>query len=212
MKAQRLECERIRLVLADDHAVFSETLRSFLEAQPGLHIDGVATDGATAESMIRATRPDVVVLDLSMPGSDSISLIERTSRETGTRVVILSMYCDADAVGRATSAGAVGFVAKGESTETLLTAIRVCAGGGTFLSEAATAASQSRLLPVRELSAREQEVSEHLASGFSIAETAQRLSISYKTAHMHAKSAMRRLGVETAHGLGEVMRTAMRFR
>jgi DNA-binding NarL/FixJ family response regulator len=212
MKAQRLECERIRIVLADDHAVFSETLRSFLEGKPGLQVEGVATDAESAESLIRAAGPDVAILDLSMPGGDTISLIERISRETVARVVVLSMYCDADAVGRAITAGAVGFVAKGESTETLLTAIRVCHAGGTFLSEAATAASRSRPLPVRELTAREQEVAESLASGLSIAEAAERLAISYKTAHMHAKSAMRRVGVENANDLREVMRTAMRFR
>ena len=201
----------IRVVIADDHAVVREGLRSLVEAQPGLNVVGEAADGQEAWQCACDLSPDVLVLDLSMPGVGGAEAAERIARECpNVRVLALTMHEERGYVSRLLRAGASGYLLKRTASSELVRAIRTVAAGGTYvdpslagalLAEPAhrssrTAGSEgaSRL---GELTARETEVLRLVARGHSNKEIAVALEISVKTVETHKANAMSKLGLRT---------------
>lgn len=191
----------IRILLADDHKILREGIRRGLEAA-GEEVVGEASNGEEAVAMARATTPDVVLMDLSMPILDGVMATQRICEEMpGTRVVVLTMHDDANRTRAAISAGAVGYLTKGTSFTQVLETIRAAAAGETVLSpqlavsmlEAARAAAERDEL----LSARQVEILQKIANGLGTKQVARDLGITQKTVHNHLNAIYRRLDTQS---------------
>jgi DNA-binding NarL/FixJ family response regulator len=192
--------KKIRLLLADDHAILRAGLRMLLDAQPDMIVVGEAADGEEAVQRALATRPDVAVVDLTMPGLSGVETLQRLRRELPiTRLLVLTMHEDPAYARVALAAGAAGHVIKDSESGELLTAIREVHRGGTFVRarvEAPTITVESEpspRLPV--LSPRERQVLELLARGHTNREVADILVLSVKTVETHRARLTDKLGV-----------------
>lgn len=177
---------RIRVMLVDDHAVLRAGLRMLIDAQPDMQIVGEAASTKDALPLIRQLRPDVISLDLSMPGGGGMGLLEQLKGENlPTRVLILTMHDDPAYFRSALAAGAVGYVVKTAADSELLTAIRAVQGGRLFISMP-NSGSESLLQADEKstataLSDREQQVLQMLAEGHTNKEIGLKLELSVKT-------------------------------
>ena len=193
----------IRVLIADDHAVVREGLRSVLETDVGFVVVGEAADGAAAAAMAQQYRPDVVVLDLSMPVMSGLEALGRIRDQVpDARVLVLSMHDHEEYVLQSVRAGALGFLRKDSSPGEMRTAIRAIAAGGSYFSEP-VARTLSEVLSrgdgkssgVDSLTPRERDVLVEIAGGATNKEIAGRLHISVRTVESHRESLMRKLGL-----------------
>lgn len=180
----------MHIVLADDHSVFRECLARALHAA-GHDVVAEAGNGDEAVAAVQRHRPDVAVLDVSMPGCDGIAATRRIA-SFGVPVIVLTMHADADVRQRASDAGAHGLLVKDCKTADLLAALEGAASPASSSSAASAAASAKKSAPA--LSAREQEVLGLLASGATPPDIASRLYISSVTVKNHLASIYRKLG------------------
>jgi DNA-binding NarL/FixJ family response regulator len=189
---------QVTVLIADDHPVVREGLRGMLAAEAALTVVGEAASGNEAVAMARMHRPDVVLMDLRMPGGDGVQATSGIlATAPGTRVVVLTTYeTDADIV-RAVEAGAAGYLLKDTPLQDLVAAIRAAARGETVLgpSVAGRLASQFRRPAAEPLSARETEVLALVARGSTNAEIGRALYISEATVKTHLLRAFGKLGV-----------------
>ena len=202
----------IRVLVVDDHAVVREGIRSVLERQPGFEVVGEAGDGASALKLAATTAPDVVVLDVSMPGGSGL----RTAADLRTqvpeaRVLILSMHDNAEYVLEAVRAGASGYLLKDSAATDLRQAVTAVHGGANYFSSAVEAQlsaakrgeidreSQGGKLGM--LSGREREVLARIARGLTNKEIGTELGISHRTVETHREGLMRKLRIHTVAGL-----------
>ena len=189
----------IRIVLADDHPVVREGLRGMLAAEPGLEVVGEAGSGSEAVALVGRLRPDVVLMDLRMPGGDGVEAITkiRASGDSGARIIVLTTYdTDADIL-RAVEAGAAGYLLKDSPRADLLRAIRAAARGETVLAPAVAGRLISRVREPRAeaLSARETEVLALVARGLTNVQIGRALYVSEATVKTHLMRACTKLGV-----------------
>jgi len=208
----------ITAVLADDHPIVRQGLRTLLEGDGSCQIVGEASDGLTALELIEQARPDIAILDVQLPDLDGLEVARRTrDRAPGTRVIMLSMHADEPYVLNALRYGVAGYVLKGSTTAELLAAVRTVIAGQRFLSaplmeraiEAYASLGQEGAQPVDRyelLTAREREVLQLAAQGLSNADIGDRLSISPRTAETHRTNLLRKLGLQTQT---ELIRFAM---
>ena len=198
--------KKIRVMLADDHAILRAGLRMLLEAQPDMAVVAEAADGEEAIRRAGGSRPDVAVVDLSMPGLSGVETLERLRREVpSTRLLVLTMHDDPGYARLALAAGASGHVIKDAESAELLAAIRAVHRGRTFVqvgSEPAAPATLERPATPT-LSPRERQVLGLLAHGHTNREVADRLSLSVKTVETHRSHINRKLHV---HSTGELIR------
>jgi two-component system response regulator NreC len=195
----------ITIVLGDDHKVILRGLRAVLEAQPGFAVIGEASDGLKVAALVEKLKPDVLVLDLMMPGLGGFDVTRRvTKRLPKTRVVILTMYSSEPHVIEALRSGAMAYVVKDASAEELVTAIREAAAGRRFLSSPFSSELIESYLkrpggtdPYETLTPREREVLHLVAEGLTSTEIAARLFISPRTAESHRANLMRKLGLRS---------------
>jgi DNA-binding NarL/FixJ family response regulator len=204
----------ISVLVADDHGVVREGVRRVLENERDIRVCGEAADGEEVLAQIERHRPDVVVLDISMPGLSGLEALERVrARHPETKIVLLSFRADAPLIQTAVSLGADGYLLKSARGEEILSAIREVVRGGCYFSPpvAREIADQIREReggePFSQLSAREREVLRRIAEGLSAKEIATALSISTKTVEAHRTSLMRKLGLRKAT---ELVRYAVR--
>ena len=197
----------IRILIADDHGVVAEGLKSLVEAQTDMEVVGVVGDGREAVRLAREAQPDVIVMDLSMPelnGADATRAI--LQRDPRCRVIVLSMYAEREYVRRALKAGAAGYVVKRSAAKELVDAIRAVHAGQRYLSPRVADVviddyAEERDDPLARLSAREREVLQLLAEGRTGAEIAQRLSLSQKTVETYRARLVEKLGIRDVAGL-----------
>jgi two-component system, NarL family, response regulator NreC len=197
----------IRILIADDHEVVAEGLRHVIEAHPDLEVVGIAPDGRAAVHQARELRPDVVIMDLSMPelnGADAARAI--LEREPDCRVIVLSMYSEREYVRRALKAGAAGYVVKRSAAKEVVEAIRAVHAGQKYLSPRVADVviddySGGEDDPLAKLSGREREVLQLLAEGRTGAQIAERLSLSQKTVETYRARLVEKLGIRDTAGL-----------
>jgi two-component system response regulator NreC len=185
----------LTIVLADDHVVVRSGLRLLLEAEPGLAVVGECGDVAAALEAVERLRPDVLVLDLHMPGEPSLAAIPRVRElHPGTHVIVLTAQRDPSFAAEALRLGAAGYLPKEAAEGQLREAIRVAVEGGTYLEPqlgARLAAVATRKPP--ELSGRELEVLQLIARGHTNREIAERLFLSVRTIESHRARLQRKL-------------------
>jgi two-component system, NarL family, response regulator NreC len=199
----------IRVVVADDHAVVRAGIRAILQAEGDLVIVGEAGDGRSALEAVGQHRPDVLVVDLTMPESNGLDVIARVrGASPGTNVLVLSMHAAPEFVRGARRAGALGYVVKGSGLEDLVRAIRLVASGEVFLDATATAIERSDSLEasasmddLERLTPREREVLQLVAEGYTNREIGDRLGVAAKTVDVHRSNVMRKLDLHTAQAL-----------
>jgi len=198
----------IRIVIADDHGVVAEGLKHLIEAQSDMRVVAIAADGREAVRAARELKPDVVLMDLSMPelnGADAARAI--LERDATCRIIVLSMYSEREYVRRALKAGAAGYVVKRSAAKEVVEAIRAVFGGARYLSPRVADvviddyADDKAGDPLARLSAREREVLQLLAEGRTGAEIAQRLSLSQKTVETYRARLVEKLGIRDVAGL-----------
>jgi DNA-binding NarL/FixJ family response regulator len=199
----------IRVLLADDQALLRQTFRILIDSAPDLEVVAEAANGDQAVQAVRAHHPDVVLMDIRMPGTDGLAATTTICADpglAGTKVLILTTFELDEYVARALRAGASGFLGKDVSADDLLAGIRTVASGEALLSPQATRALISRFLAVPEplavrgpderldrLTAREREVMILAAEGLSNLEIAELLHLSQLTARTHIHRAMAKL-------------------
>jgi len=189
----------IRLLVADDHPVVRDGLRGMLAGQPDLEVVGEAADGAEAVALAPRLRPDVVLMDLRMPGMDGVDAIRklRTSFPDARILVLTTFDTDTDVV-RASEAGATGYLLKDTPREELVRAIRAAARGEAVLAPAVATKLLGQMrapAPAGALSARELEVLELVARGATNREAGAKLFISEATVKTHLLHVFEKLGV-----------------
>jgi two-component system response regulator NreC len=193
----------IRIVLADDHAVVRAGLRLVLERAGGFDVLAEAADGETAVRTVLGHKPDVLVLDLNMPGElSSLDAIPKVSEASpGTRVVVLTMQEEPEFARRALRAGASGYVLKEAADDELVEAIKQAASGKTYLNPrvgaALAAAPPPSSSPPDNLTDREVEVLRLIALGHTNAEIGDRLFLSVRTVETHRSRIQQKLGRST---------------
>ena len=196
----RLEAP-IRIVVADDHPVVRDGLVAMLRADPAFDIVGEAANGAEAVRLVEATAPDVLLLDLEMPGLDGVAVLRRL-RESGsrTRAIVFTVFDTDERIIAAVEAGAVGYLLKGAPRADVFSAVRIVAAGGSLLAPLATSAVLRRVRgeapPVTgpSLTPRERTVLEHLAHGLGNKQIAAQLGISDRTVKFHVSAVFAKLG------------------
>jgi len=206
--------KRIRILLADDHAVLRAGLRALLAAQGDLEVVGEASDGGEAIRLTQALRPDVVVMDIGMPGVGGIDATARIKRELpGAKVLILSMHDDRGYLRQVLRAGASGYVLKKAVDTELLAAIRAAARGDVFLDPALAKALVDEVMEPQAaggeaptLSDREREVLKLIAHGHTNRQVADRLCISVKSVETYKARLMEKLCLK---GRAELVRYAL---
>jgi DNA-binding NarL/FixJ family response regulator len=184
----------ISVLIVDDHPVVREGLRALLEAQDDMTVAGEAGDGPAAVSLAASLRPDIVLLDLKLPGPDGIAVLPQL-RAAGPRVLVLTSATEPAAASRAVRAGATGVVYKDIDPAALVRAIRSVHDGNVLLAPEA-AGSLVRGSRADTLTAREREVLASIADGRSNKEIARSLRVSEKTVKAHVSAVLAKLGVQ----------------
>jgi two-component system, NarL family, nitrate/nitrite response regulator NarL len=210
----------IRVLIIDDHRMFADALQLLLRGEEGIDLAATASTAEEALEISGSMQPDVVLMDIDLPGIDGIEATRIfRQRQPGVSVVIITAYQQPDVIAAAIDAGASGYVPKTHAADELVSVIRRAAVGEMVLPSRDIAAILGRLQRAREirtdeghllarLTPRELEVLQLLADGKSIAEIAQALFISPRTVRTHVKSVLARLGV---HSKLEAVTMAIRY-
>jgi DNA-binding NarL/FixJ family response regulator len=213
-----MSTEPIRVLVVDDHSVVREGIRHILEGEPGFVVVGEAGNGTDALRLAVEQKPDVVVLDVSMPGESGLRVAPRLrDASPETRVLIMSMHDNAEYVREGVRAGASGYLLKDSAAAELRLAVRAVHAGGSYFSTPAALglsgaegggggpradAPRDGAPPSLDvLTAREREVLDGIARGLTNKEIAGELGISHRTVETHRESLMRKLGIRTVAGL-----------
>lgn len=200
----------IRVLIADDHTIVRSGVRLLLEAEPEIQVVGEALDGLQAVALTEALRPNIVLMDIAMPGVDGLEATRQIkARWPEVHVLVLTMHRSDEYFFEALKAGASGYVLKAAETSDLIHAVRVVAEGEVFLYPTmATKLLREHLSRVAgdaeagpSLSAREREILGLLAEGYSNKEIADKLVISPSTVHTHRSNLMNKLGLNSRYEL-----------
>jgi two-component system, NarL family, response regulator NreC len=206
----------IRILLVDDHRLFRDGLRAILALHGDVSVVGEADDARSAAQLAAAVEHDLVIVDVTLPGSNGVALVRELKRQQRTTpVLVLTMHQHADIVADAFAAGATGYALKHQSEAELLEAVRACAARRRYVApqiapavaEPATGSRKRGGGVLSQLSSREREIFDLIVRGSSNAAIAEQLFISIKTVETHRTRIMKKLGV---HSVGELIRLAAR--
>jgi DNA-binding NarL/FixJ family response regulator len=192
----------IKVLIADDHRLVAEGLRSLIQAQPDMEVVALAADGLDAVRRSHETNPDVVVMDNAMPLMNGTEAARKITENAGPRVVMLSMHSNTVHVWRALRAGSRGYVLKQSLADELLDAIRTVHAGKQYLSKSLadelleSVVSEMAEDPLSKLSARERQVLQMIAEGRPVVDIAGTLSLSRKTVETYRERMMEKLGLQ----------------
>lgn len=194
---------KLRIFLADDHPIVRDGLRGLIEAQSDMKVIGEATDGERAVREVLKTRPDVVVMDVSMPGLGGVEATAQIMKACpSVRVVALTANEDRGYLKPLLAAGAVGYVLKRSAADDLIQALRIAAAGKLYLDPAVAPQVVAELTGAplgsgTELSEREAEVLRLVAQGYLIKQIATQLKVEARTVETYKSRAMEKLGLKT---------------
>jgi len=210
----------LRVLVADDHEIVRKGLRTILEEQPGWEIAGEACDGREAVDKAKALKPDVSVVDVSMPGLNGLEATRQMLRnDAQTKVLILTMHESDPLIREVLDAGARGYLLKSDASKDLVTAVDAIRRNKTFFTarvaqmvldgylDKKPGKAADADLPATRLTPRQREIVQLLAEGKSSKEVAVALGLSVKTAETHRANIMRRLD---CHSVSELVRYAIR--
>ncbi|MDQ2889936.1 MAG: response regulator transcription factor [Gemmatimonadota bacterium] len=193
--------QQITVLVADDHAVVRAGIRHILESMPGVSVVAEATDGPSALHIAREHRPDVVILDVSMPGGSGLSVLAELRRELpDTRIIMLSMHDDPEYVAESVRAGTNGYLLKDSAATDLRTAVRAVVSGQSFFSPQLDRAHVKAIERRFPITRRERQVLVRVAAGSTNKEIAADLGISHRTVETHRESITRKLGISSVAG------------
>ncbi len=193
----------LRVLLADDHTLVRGGIRRIVEGQPGVAVVAEAADGATALARLAETAPDIAVLDLKMPGSDTLDLVRAVkAAQPAVKVIVLTMHAGHEYVARAIRGGADAYLLKDSAVQDLVAALDAVADGGTYFSPPVQRQLAGLLRApaapgAPPLTDREREVLQGLARGLSSKAIAGELAISVRTVETHRANLMHKLGVKS---------------
>ncbi|MEI7768948.1 MAG: response regulator transcription factor [Chloroflexales bacterium] len=201
----------VRIFLIDDHMVVREGLKTLINVQPDLEVIGEAGDGETGWQLVQGCLPDVVIMDISMPGMNGIHVAERLKQTCPeVKVLVLSVHDDTSYLRQMLAVGASGYILKHTAADALIQAIRIVAAGGLYLEPSLAEhvvgryvrrpAAVTELLGT-ELSEREREVVQRVGQGYSNKEIAAQLSLSVKTVETYRARALEKLGLTSRSAL-----------
>jgi two-component system response regulator NreC len=209
-----MEDGKIRIMIADAHTILRQGLRRILEAEPDMTVVAEASNGADAVKRARQVKPEVVIMDISMPDQDGIESMRQILKSVNARVLVLSAHLEHHMISESVAAGAAGYLAKDCLDTELIAAVRTVMHGGTVFSsnvshilaepQPSRAASGKSL---ENLTEREREVFFLLAEGKSPTQVAGSLFLSPKTVHTHRQHILEKLGLKTTT---ELIRFALR--
>src|SRR6185369_2987015 len=206
--------DKIKLLVADDHGILRHGLKRILNAEPDMIVIGEAATGTEAVARAKELKPDVVIMDISMPEQDGIESMRQIIKAVGSKVLILSVYVEHHVISEAVSGGASGYLAKESLDHELISAVRTVVHGGTVFSSNVSRrlVESSQIVgssprPLHGLTLREREVFLLLAEGKSPSEIAKALFVSPKTVHTHRQHIMEKLNLRTTT---ELIRFALR--
>ena len=197
---------KIRVLLTDDHTLFRQGMRTLLSAEPDIEIAGEASNASDAITFAQELRPDIVLMDVGMPGLSSFEATRQIRKQRlETRVIFLSMYDDEDYLSESVEIGASGYILKDSPADQLVSAIREVYRGGNYLTPRLLARlvddfrvqNRSSLRQPRfgTLTKREREIMKLLAEGKSVKEVATEFNLSVKTVEAHKFNLMRKLDI-----------------
>ena len=208
---------KARILLADDHMIIRQGLCSLIGRENGMEVVAEADDGRQAVGLAREFKPDVIVMDISMPNLNGIEAARQIlSENPATKVIALSMHADGEFITRMLEAGASGYLLKDCAFEELITAIRTVLAGRNFLSPSiahtvaggpARAPASSAGAALSSLTPREREVLQLITEGKSTKQAASDLDVSVKTVETHRHNIMEKLGI---HTVAELTKFAIR--
>ena len=200
-----------RIILADDHELVRAGIRAIINTFQNVAVEAETGDGKEAYELVRRLQPDVVLLDITLPGLNGLEVAERIGRleSCSTRVLMLSMHAGPEYVARALQAGAAGYLLKDSAVEELASALDAVLAGRRYLGKGIDTAvvegflsagtGDHELLAV--LTPRQREILQLIAEGASTREMAERLFVSVKTVETHRAQLMERLGIRDVAGL-----------
>ena len=200
----------IRILLADDHTLVRAGIKGLLQGLAGIEVVGEAGDGPEAMTKAHELRPDVILLDVGLPGLNGLEVAARiSSADPAIRVVILSMHTSEEYVLRALRAGCAGYLVKGSAVSELEIAVRAVAKGETYLSPVVSKRVVEDYVhrtggaadPLDALTPRQREILQLVAEGYTSKDIAHRLGLAFKTVETHRSQIMDRLQVHDVAGL-----------
>jgi DNA-binding NarL/FixJ family response regulator len=199
--------DKLRILLADDHAVVREGLKSLINAQPDMEVVGEASNGLEVAEQVRDCYPNLVIMDISMPELNGAQATAQLMRDCpDIKVLALSVHEDASYLRQLLEAGAVGYVLKRSAADMLIQALRMVAAGGVYLDPLIASKVVGSLVgkttvlgapATAELSEREADVIRLIAQGYSNKEIAAQLGLSIKTVETYKSRAMEKLGLDS---------------
>ena len=192
----------IRVIVADDHVIFRQGLLKLLQSSKDIAVAGEAGTGPETMNLVTSEKPDIAILDISMPGFDGFEILQRIqSQDIHTKVIFLTMYKDPLMAKKALQSGASGYILKDNAFADLLYGISTVSSGGIFISPSVSKsfvkASDVEKRESQILTLRESEVLILIASGLTNKQIAHKLFISVKTVETHRKNIMQKLDVHT---------------
>lgn len=195
----------IKVLIADDHAIVRHGVKQLIAETPGMTVAGEAETGLEALHLIRSSKPDVVLMDISMPGKNGIETLKQIrSERPGLPVLILSMYPEDQYAMRLLKAGAAGYLTKESAPEQLVTALRTVAQGKRYITPAVAelladnlgGGKETAAAPHETLSDREDQIFRMLASGCTVSDAAEQLSLSVKTISTYRTRILEKMGMK----------------
>ncbi len=212
------DTKRYKVLLAEDHALLRQSLKAYLEAQGLCQVIGEAQDGREAMRMYRELKPDIVLMDLSMPGVDGMVAVKAIKRDyPDARIIALTAHRSEDYLHAALDSGVDGYVVKAASAEDLLTAIRAVCRGEAYVSPEVSAtlitgylrsARPERTSPLEGLTTRERHILQMVLKGMKNKEIAEKLFLSTRTVEKHRANFMKKLDVHNLHQVREFVKTS----